>query len=135
MENNNVKKVYTCAIAGTVELVGGKWKTSILLHLKDRTLRFSELQRAIAVSQKVLTQQLKELERDGLVQRQAYAQVPPRVDYSLSAYGQTLQPVLEALYNWGVLHYTREQAESEATAEHVQEVAACKNTLFSLSEK
>jgi DNA-binding HxlR family transcriptional regulator len=130
MENNKVKKVYTCAIAGTVDLVGGKWKTSILLHLKDRTMRFGELQRAVAVSQKVLTQQLKELERDGIVQRKAYAEVPPRVEYSLSSYRQTLQPVLEALYNWGVIHYTRDQSVSEASAEHVQEVASCKSTLF-----
>jgi DNA-binding HxlR family transcriptional regulator len=130
MDNNKVKKVYTCAIAGTVDLVGGKWKTSILLHLKDRTMRFGELQRAVAVSQKVLTQQLKELERDGIVQRKAYAEVPPRVEYSLSSYGQTLQPVLEALYNWGVIHYTRDLSVSGASAEHVHEVASCKSTLF-----
>jgi DNA-binding HxlR family transcriptional regulator len=107
MEEDNVKKAYTCAIAATVDMVGGKWKTSILLHLKDRTMRFGELQRAVAVSQKVLTQQLKELEHDGIVHRQVYAEVPPRVEYSLSPYGQTLQPVLEALYSWGLRHYTR----------------------------
>jgi DNA-binding HxlR family transcriptional regulator len=136
MENNKLKKVYTCAIAATVDRVGGKWKTSILLHLKDRTMRFGELQRAVAVSQKVLTQQLKELEHDGIIRRQVYAEVPPRVEYSLSSYGQTLQPVLEALYNWGVMHYTRDQlvdgAASLASEKHAQEVAACKSTLFPL---
>ncbi|GGG61659.1 winged helix-turn-helix transcriptional regulator [Hymenobacter glacieicola] len=107
MEEDKVKKQYTCAVSATVDLVGGKWKTSILLYLKDGTLRFGQLQRAVAVSQKVLTQQLKELEQDGIVRRQVYAEVPPRVEYSLSPYGQTLQPVLEALYSWGLRHYTR----------------------------
>ena len=101
------KKTYTCAVLASVELVGGKWKTSILLHLRDRTLRFGELQRAVNISQKVLTQQLKELEKDGLVRRRVYAEVPPRVEYSLSAYGQTLRPVLEALHAWGSTHCTR----------------------------
>ncbi|TGE23420.1 winged helix-turn-helix transcriptional regulator [Hymenobacter metallicola] len=109
MEENNLKKVYNCAVAATVDMVGGKWKTSILLHLKDRTMRFGELQRAVEVSQKVLTQQLKELEHDGIVRRQVYAEVPPRVEYSLSTYGQTLQPILDALYAWGLTHYTRDQ--------------------------
>jgi DNA-binding HxlR family transcriptional regulator len=107
MEEDKLKKGYTCAVAATVAMVGGKWKTSILLYLKDGTMRFGELQRAVAVSQKVLTQQLKELEQDGIIRRQVYAEVPPRVEYSLSPYGQTLQPVLEALYSWGLQHYTR----------------------------
>lgn len=110
MQENNVKKVYSCAVAASVDLVGGKWKTSILLHLRDRTLRFGELQRAVAISQKVLTQHLKELESDGIVRRQVYAEVPLRVEYSLSDYGQTLQPVLDALYAWGRAHYLRSQA-------------------------
>ena len=84
-------------------------------HLRDQTLRFGELQRQVGISQKVLTQQLKELEKDGIVRRQVYAEVPPRVEYSLSAYGQTLQPVLEALYTWGTAHYVRSQAADEAT--------------------
>ena len=107
MEENKEKKQYNCAVTATVDMVGGKWKTSILLYLKDGTMRFGELQRAVAVSQKVLTQQLKELEQDGIIRRQVYAEVPPRVEYSLSPYGQTLQPVLEALYAWGLRHYTR----------------------------
>ena len=105
MNEDKSKKVYACAIAASVDMVGGKWKTSILLHLRDRTLRFGELQRSVGISQKVLTQQLKELERDGIVQRRVYAEVPPRVEYSLSGHGQTLQPVLEALYAWGMDHY------------------------------
>jgi len=111
MEENKEKKQYNCAVTATVDMVGGKWKTSILLYLKDGTMRFGELQRAVAVSQKVLTQQLKELEQDGIIRRQVYAEVPPRVEYSLSPYGQTLQPVLEALYAWGLRHYTRAYPE------------------------
>jgi len=109
MVEDNFKKVYSCAISASVDMVGGKWKTSILLHLRDRTMRFGELQRGVDISQKVLTQQLKELEKDGIVRRQVYAEVPPRVEYSLSAYGQTLQPVLDALYSWGREHYMRNQ--------------------------
>ena len=115
MDKNKLKKVYACAIAASVDMVGGKWKTSILLHLRDQTLRFGELQRRVGSSQKVLTQQLKELEKDGIVRRQVYAEVPPRVEYSLSTYGQTLQPVLDALYAWGMAHYARSQAADKVT--------------------
>jgi DNA-binding HxlR family transcriptional regulator len=101
-------------------MVGGKWKTSILLHLRDQTLRFGSLQRLVGCSQKVLTQQLKELEHDGIVQRQVYAEVPPRVEYSLSEYGRTLQPVLDALYAWGREHYLRAQASAVPEVTHVQ---------------
>lgn len=128
MEDKKLKKQYNCAVSATVDMVGGKWKTSILLYLKDSTLRFGELQRAVAVSQKVLTQQLKELEQDGIIRRQVYAEVPPRVEYSLSPYGQTLQPVLEALYSWGLQHYTRAYpacaAEHPATDESVPDALA-----------
>lgn len=126
MRDGNSKKVYQCAITASVSQVGGKWKTSILLHLRDRTLRFSELQRAVGISQKVLTQQLKELEQDGLLERQAYAEVPPRVEYRLSVYGQTLQPVLNALYTWGMASYLRTQppgATPESIAQQCQATA------------
>lgn len=110
MKVNNSKKIHTCPITACVETVGGKWKQFILTQLKDRTLRFSELQRVIpAVSQKVLTQQLKELELDGIVKRRVYAEVPPRVEYSLTPYGQTLRPVLDALFDWGTGHMKRSQ--------------------------
>jgi len=108
--------MYGCAVGASVGTVGGKWKTSILLHLRDQTLRFGSLQRLVGCSQKVLTQQLKELERDGIVQRQVYAEVPPRVEYSLSDYGQTLQPVLDALYAWGKAHYLRSPPAEAAAA-------------------
>ena len=114
MTENKITQVYSCAVGASVSMVGGKWKTSILLHLRDQTLRFGALQRLVGCSQKVLTQQLKELEQDGIVQRRVYAEVPPRVEYSLSDYGQTLQPVLEALYAWGRAHYLRGQPGAAA---------------------
>ena len=117
MTQNKMHQVYTCAIGASVDIVGGKWKTSILLHLRDQTLRFGALQRLVGCSQKVLTQQLKELEQDSIVQRQVYAEVPPRVEYSLSDYGRTLQPVLEALYAWGRAHYMRSQPAADDCAE------------------
>ncbi|WP_216680470.1 winged helix-turn-helix transcriptional regulator [Hymenobacter siberiensis] len=116
MEPSVSKKIWNCAIGASVAMVGGKWKTSILLHLRDRTMRFGELQRAVGVSQKVLTQQLKELEKDGIILRQVYAEVPPRVEYRLSDYGRTLQPVLDALYAWGAMHYTRNYPADVAPA-------------------
>ena len=96
--------------------IGGKWKTSILLHLRDRTLRFGALQRSVNSSWKMLTQQLKVLEKNGLVRREVFAEVPPRVEYSLSAYGLTLQPVLDALYPWGREHYIKSQAQAMPAA-------------------
>lgn len=121
--DNKEAQVYGCAVGASVGMVGGKWKTSILLHLRDQTLRFGSLQRLVGCSQKVLTQQLKELEHDGIVQRQAYAEVPPRVEYSLSTYGRTLQPVLDALYAWGREHYLRGTA-SAAVATDAAETTA-----------
>ena len=121
MDDNKFKKACTCGITASVDLVGGKWKTTILLHLRDRTLRFGELKRVVAVSQKVLSQQLKELEKDGIVTRRVYAEVPPRVEYSLSTYGQTLQPVLDALYAWGNTHC---QLSQQADASNAAQVTA-----------
>ena len=114
---NKTRKVHTCPITASVETVGGKWKPFILTQLREKTLRFGELQRAMPkVSQKVLTQQLKELEEEGIVRRKVYAQVPPRVEYSLTPYGQTLKPVLDALYFWGAGHVERSQQAVQNTA-------------------
>ncbi|GAB4228136.1 MAG: helix-turn-helix domain-containing protein [Kiloniellaceae bacterium] len=88
-----------------LRLLEGRWKMIILFHLFDRgTLRFSELERAIpAVSQKMLIQQLRELERDGIVARTVYPQVPPKVEYALTEWGRALCPALDALLEWGAL--------------------------------
>lgn len=100
------KQPPVCAITAALDVLGGKWKVFILSHLAQHgTLRFGELQRLIPrVTQKMLTQQLRELEDAGLVHRQVFAQVPPRVEYRLTTHGLTLRPVLAALRDWGTLH-------------------------------
>ncbi len=96
------KDDYRCGVAVTLELIGGKWKGVILWHLSHKTLRFSQLRRRLSgITQKMLTQQLRELERDGLVNREVFAEVPPRVEYSLTSLGMTLKPVLVQMCEWG----------------------------------
>ena len=96
---------YRCGVALTLDVIGGKWKGVILWHLLHKTLRFSQLQRRIVdVTQKMLTQQLRELERDGLVHRQVYAEVPPRVEYSLTSKGESLRELLTIMCAWGGEH-------------------------------
>ena len=93
---------YICGVAITLDLIGGKWKGVILWHLSHKTLRFSQLKRRLhGITQKMLTQQLRELERDGLVHRKVYAEVPPRVEYSMTALGLTLKPTLQRMCDWG----------------------------------
>jgi DNA-binding HxlR family transcriptional regulator len=96
------KKEYRCTVGVTLSIIGGKWKAVILWHLCHKTLRFSQLQRRLpGVTQKMLTQQLRELERDGMVHRRVYAEVPPRVEYSLTERGRTLEPLLAQMCEWG----------------------------------
>lgn len=96
------EKVYACGIDVTLAVVGGKWKASILWHLAQGTMRFSELQRRFAdTTRKMLTQQLRELEADGLVHRRVYPQVPPKVEYSLTAKGSSISPILTQMCQWG----------------------------------
>ncbi|MXQ14571.1 winged helix-turn-helix transcriptional regulator [Microvirga makkahensis] len=91
-----------CSVEGVLDLIDGKWKGVILYHLLKGTLRFNEIRRKMPkVTHRMLTHQLRELEADGLIVRTVYAQVPPRVEYSLSARGQSLEPVLMALKHWG----------------------------------
>lgn len=96
------EKEYKCAIDVTLAVVGGKWKTSILWHLSPGALRFSDLQRIFPdATRKMLTQQLRELEADGLVHREVYPQVPPKVEYSLTDKGRSIYPILEMMCDWG----------------------------------
>src|SRR4030095_5434558 len=92
-------------VGDALKILEGRWKLVILFHLFVRpVLRFSELERAIpAVSQKMLIQQLRELERDGIVERKVHPQVPPKVEYSLTEWGQALCPALDALLTWGAM--------------------------------
>jgi DNA-binding HxlR family transcriptional regulator len=96
-------KEYACPMEISLDLIGGKWKALILWHLAmDGTLRFGMLRKLFSkVTQKMLTQQLRELERDGLVHRKVYPEVPPKVEYSLTPMGQSVLPILQALNQWG----------------------------------
>ncbi|MCX7711568.1 MAG: helix-turn-helix transcriptional regulator [Clostridia bacterium] len=95
-------KKYNCHMEMAMDLIGGKWKVLILWHLAEKVLRFNELKRLFPeVTQKMLTQQLKDLEENGLINRKVYAQVPPKVEYSLTDFGKTLMPVLYSLNQWG----------------------------------
>ena len=92
----------TCPVETTLDLIGGKYKSLILWHLSDGKLRFSELRSRIKkATPKMLTQQLRELESDGLVHREVFPVIPPHVEYSLTPFGQTIRPVLESMYAWG----------------------------------
>ncbi len=94
---------YQCSMELTLSLIGGKWKSLILWHLGDQTLRFSELRKGLPrVTQKMLTQQLRELEEDGLVNRHVFTQVPPRVEYSLTDAGKSILPILKSMCQWGL---------------------------------
>ena len=90
-----------CPVTLTTHIIGGKWKPSILYYLQTRIRRFSELQRLLSgPTKKMLTQQLRELERDNIINRKVYAQVPPKVEYSFTDWGQALCPALDALLKW-----------------------------------
>ncbi len=94
-----------CPIEGAMDIIGGKWKGSILFRLLENKRRFSELQRLLTkITQRTLTQQLRDLERDGLIARRVFAEVPPRVEYSLTERGRSLEPVLQSLKIWGEAH-------------------------------
>lgn len=97
-----VKTSYVCGLDAAVDVVGGKWKPLILWALHDGTHRFGELKRHVSgVSEKMLIQQLRELEADGVVHREVYREVPPRVEYSLTDLGQALNTALLPLGEWG----------------------------------
>jgi DNA-binding HxlR family transcriptional regulator len=97
-----------CPIIDTLGVVGGKWKPAILWQIREGVHRFGALQRAVGgITQKMLTQQLRELEADGILRREVFAEVPPRVEYTLTPYGCTLQPLLDAMASWGSAHRER----------------------------
>ncbi len=93
---------YGCPVEATLDMIGGKWKGVILYYLLSGTRRFGEFRRILpSVTQRMLTLQLREMERDGLIHRQVYAQVPPKVEYSLTDYGKSLEPILLLMRDWG----------------------------------
>lgn len=102
-------ETYQCSMEFVMRLIGGKWKAMILYHLRDGVMRFSEIKKCLPrITQKMLTQQLRELESFGLVHRHVYRQVPPKVEYSLTEQGESLIPILRQMCAWG-----REYAEKE----------------------
>lgn len=96
-----------CPVEATLELIGGKWKGVILYHLLERTYRFGELKKTMpGITQRMLTKQLRELESDGIIHRKVYAEVPPRVEYSLTEVGESLRDIVMLMRDWGRKHFT-----------------------------
>ncbi|KRM55156.1 winged helix-turn-helix transcriptional regulator [Lacticaseibacillus sharpeae] len=112
-------KTYNIGVEATMEIIGGKWKAIILCHLRHQTMRSSELRRAIPqITQKMLTQQLRELEDDGIVHRHVFNQVPPKVEYSLTARGESLNAILNQLCTWGERNIDERRAAGEEIELH-----------------
>ncbi|NGQ96727.1 helix-turn-helix transcriptional regulator [Brevibacillus sp. SYP-B805] len=113
--------VFKKSVEATLKVIGGKWKPVILCHLTEGTKRFGELSRDMPdITQKMLTQQLRELEQDKIIQRKVYHQVPPKVEYSLTEYGQTIKEVLDVMAHWGMKHLERIDEEDENLQEDVE---------------
>jgi DNA-binding HxlR family transcriptional regulator len=107
---------FNCAVRVTTDIIGGKWKPLILFHLQSGTRRFGQLQKLIPGStKKMLTQKLRELERDEIISRKVYAEVPPRVEYSLTRYGRSLKPILEQMAKWGNRHRARRRSPAASS--------------------
>jgi DNA-binding HxlR family transcriptional regulator len=105
-------KKYNIPVEAALEVIGGKWKVVILCHLMKNKYRTSELRRLMPnITQKMLTQQLRELEQDGVVNRVIYNQVPPKVEYELTEYGWSLKSALDMLCAWGEQHIENERSE------------------------
>lgn len=97
-----------CPVETSIDVLAGKWKILILWYLLSETKRFNELEKLLPrTTQKMLIQKLRELEKDGVVHREVYPVVPPKVEYSLTSYGQSLKPILKTLYLWGKIHKER----------------------------
>lgn len=102
MDDNQCDLVFRCPVEASLEVIGGKWKALILFHLLSGTKRFNELRRLLPkVTQRMLTRQLRDLEEDRLVVRVIYPEVPPKVEYSLSEFGKSVEPILRVLQQWG----------------------------------
>lgn len=102
-----------CPVKTTVDVIGGKWKTLILYFLKDGPRRYNALRRDLkGASHKVLTEQLRQLEKDGIIHRESLPGAVPSAEYSLAEYGKTLVPVLEAMADWGLAHQAQRDSKS-----------------------
>jgi len=102
MANRNLDCHYGCPVEATLDVLGGKWKGIILFHLLNEKRRFNEFRRLIPdITQRILTLALRELERDGIVERTIYPEVPPRVEYEFTEFGKTLKPIITLMRDWG----------------------------------
>ena len=115
-------KTYDCAagcpVEATLDLIDGKWKAVILYHLLNDTIRFNELRRRLSrITQRMLTRQLRELEANGLIHREIYAEVPLRVEYSLTTLGRSLEPVVRMLWTWGNQYLAGRKSHAISPAE------------------
>ena len=118
-----MSKTYNIGVEATIDVIGGKWKPVMLCHLQNNgRMRTSALKRAIpTITQKMLTQQLRELEKDGIINRIVYDQVPPKVEYELSEYGQTLGKILSSLCYWGEFHVEKMYKQGESVTLNQQD--------------
>ncbi|HEV2659048.1 MAG TPA: helix-turn-helix domain-containing protein [Ktedonobacteraceae bacterium] len=108
---------YSCPVEATLDVIGGKWKGVVLFHLLPGPQRFSALKRLIpTITQRMLTLQLRELEEDGVIHREIYQQIPPKVEYSLTEFGKTLEPIVLTLLKWGE-QYTNQIVERKRALE------------------
>jgi len=99
---------FRCPVEACLEIIGGKWKGVILFHLLGGTKRFNELRRLMPdVTQRMLTRQLRELEADQIIVRTIYQEIPPKVEYSLTEFGETLEPILKMLQKWGMQYFEK----------------------------
>lgn len=102
----------SCPVERTLEVIGGRWKVLILRELFQGVQRFGQLHRALnGITQKMLTQQLREMEHDGIIHREVYLQVPPKVEYSLTPLGESLKPIIDSMHEWGIRHLQEQNPE------------------------
>ena len=118
-------RTYGCPVEVTLEVIGGRWKSVVLYHLLSRTQRFGELRKLLpGITQRMLTLQLRELESDGVIHREVYREVPPKVEYSLTEFGRSLEPILRSMLAWGEQYHdhrtqTRPLLPSTSSQENV----------------
>ena len=121
------KRNYGCGLEAALDVVGGKWKVLVLWHLAPQPRRFGDLRRAVdGISEKMLIQQLREMESDGIVARKDFHEVPPRVEYSMTAFGVSLTEALRPLCDWGSKHMKRIEAR-KTRAETISSTDAARN--------
>lgn len=117
MKHTNYKCNFGCPVEAALGAISGKWKGLILYHLQSDTRRFNELRKLIPdITQRMLTKQLRELEADRIIKREIYPEIPPKVEYSMTDFGLTLEPVIKSLHEWGVKYIE----ELENIREHTE---------------